>query len=63
MRAAVREGLPGSLVGTVEACPIGDLAAPRDLDAALSGADAIVHLAARVHVMRERAAEDRKSVV
>ncbi|MCC7274070.1 MAG: NAD-dependent epimerase/dehydratase family protein [Alphaproteobacteria bacterium] len=51
--AAVRraEGAPeGAVV-------VGDLAAPVDWSRALDGVDAVVHLAARVHVMRERAAD------
>lgn len=34
-----------------------DLRVPADVEAALPGADAVVHLAARVHVMREAAAD------
>lgn len=36
---------------------VGDLAERPDLAAALAGADAVIHLAARVHVMRETAAD------
>lgn len=36
---------------------VGDLAARPDLTAALTGVDAVIHLAARVHVMRETSAD------
>jgi nucleoside-diphosphate-sugar epimerase len=41
----------------VERMPIGDLLDRRSVRAAVDGADAVVHLAARVHVMRETAAD------
>jgi nucleoside-diphosphate-sugar epimerase len=50
--AAVRRGtVPGA--GRVVA--VGDIGAGTDWGAALAGCDAVVHLAARVHVMRESA--------
>jgi nucleoside-diphosphate-sugar epimerase len=52
VRAAVRtaasgEGLPGEIVS------VGDLAAATSWSAAVDGVDAVIHLAARVHVMRD----------
>jgi nucleoside-diphosphate-sugar epimerase len=47
--------LPEELAGDVEARRVRDLASSEELD--LHGVDAIVHLAARVHVMREAAAD------
>src|SRR5450759_3115088 len=54
VRAAVRElsrgtGLPGEVV------QISDIGADADWSSALTGIDAVVHLAARVHVMRDNA--------
>ena len=54
VRAAVRKlssatGLPGEYV------QIGDTGADADWSSALAGVDAVVHLAARVHVMRDNA--------
>jgi nucleoside-diphosphate-sugar epimerase len=56
VRAAVREasraaGLPATRVS------VGDLSASTDWSNALDGVDAVVHLAARVHVMDEKAAD------
>ncbi|BBK33341.1 nucleoside-diphosphate-sugar epimerase [Stella humosa] len=53
--AAVRNA-DDAPAGTI-ACPIGDLAGPVDWRPALAGVDAVAHLAARVHVMREGAAD------
>ncbi len=55
VRAAVRRdaGLPDGC----EARVVGDLGPDTDWSAALDGVDAVAHLAARVHVMRERAAD------
>lgn len=58
--AALRGDLPQELAGYVEPRNIGDLASPTQIDAALHGVDAVVHLAARVHVMRD-VAQDRLS--
>lgn len=56
MRAAVRG--PGSgIPSNVELVKVGDVSAPADWRAAAAGMDAVVHLAARVHVMRESAAD------
>lgn len=56
VRGACRElshatGLP------VEIVVVGDIGADTDWSSALAGVDAVVHLAARVHVMRETATE------
>ncbi len=55
VRAALRRdaGLPDGC----EARVVGDLGPDTDWSAALEGVDAVAHLAARVHVMRERAAD------
>ncbi|BBK41073.1 epimerase/dehydratase [Allostella vacuolata] len=53
--AAVRR--PGDAPTGTAAQVIGDLAGPVDWSAALRGIDAVAHLAARVHVMRDRAAD------
>jgi nucleoside-diphosphate-sugar epimerase len=53
--AGLRGALPAELEGRVEARRIGDLAAPPALGEALRGIDAVVHLAARVHVMHDLA--------
>jgi nucleoside-diphosphate-sugar epimerase len=45
------------LQGQVEYRPLADLSPSQELDAALRGVDAIVHLAARVHVMRDAATD------
>ncbi len=55
VRAAVRA--PASAPPGTQAVAIGDLARPIDWGAALEGVDAVVHLAARVHVMRDTAAD------
>ena len=54
IRRAVRSGapiLPGNTVA------VGDVGPTTDWSEALSGVDAVVHLAARVHVMRDTAAD------
>ena len=53
--AGVREGTapPGAHAHRT----LGDLAEERSLDAAVAGVDAVVHLAARAHMMRETAAD------
>ncbi len=55
VRAAIRgdAGLPDGC----EVRVVGDLGPDTDWSAALEGVDAVAHLAARVHVMRERAAD------
>lgn len=53
--AGVREGAPPP--GAHAHRTLGDLAEERPLDAAMAGTDAVVHLAARVHMMRETAAD------
>jgi UDP-glucose 4-epimerase len=59
VRAAVRSAaaLPGALPASSEPHVIGDLEGSPDWAAALRGCDAVVHLAARVHVMQERGAD------
>ena len=52
---AVRGDNP--LPAGVERRPVGDIGAATDWRPALDGIDAVVHCAARVHVMRERAAD------
>jgi nucleoside-diphosphate-sugar epimerase len=55
-RAALRS--PGvALVAGVKAVVVGDLAATTDWAAALVNVDVVIHTAARVHVMRETAAD------
>jgi UDP-glucose 4-epimerase len=54
LRAAVRSRTPDL---DAEQVRIGDLGPDTDWDAAVAGCDAVIHAAARVHVMRERAAE------
>lgn len=56
VRAAVRE-VGAKLPPGTEIYPLGDFAQTRDWSAALRSCDAVVHLAARVHVMHERAAD------
>jgi len=59
--AAVRELSPAD-AGAPECIALGDLAAA-DWDAPLSGIDTIVHLAGRVHVLRERGADATPYIV
>ena len=47
--------LPAELEGRVEQFRMPELRSPAAIDSALQGIDAIVHLAARVHVMRDTA--------
>ncbi|MDZ7750176.1 MAG: SDR family oxidoreductase [Gammaproteobacteria bacterium] len=56
VRATVR-GLAGGLSAAVEVKPIGDLGPATDWSRALGDVTAVVHTAARVHVMREQAAD------
>lgn len=56
VRAAVRQSPPPTLAG-VETVAVGDIARQPDWSAALDGVDAVVHLAARVHVMRDDSAD------
>lgn len=55
VRAATRAALPAALPGVHEVHVVGDITAPVDWAPALDGVDVVVHLAARVHVMRDRA--------
>ena len=59
VRAALRRdaGLPDGCPDGCEVRVVGDLGPDTDWSAALEGVDAVAHLAARVHVMRERAAD------
>jgi nucleoside-diphosphate-sugar epimerase len=56
VRGGSRQGGDHPVPG-VERVPLGDPLERRSVRAAVTGVDAIVHLAARVHVMRERAAD------
>ncbi|MGH7580350.1 MAG: NAD-dependent epimerase/dehydratase family protein [Gemmatimonadales bacterium] len=56
VRGASREGGPHPVAG-VERVPLPDPLDSRSVRAAVAGMDAVIHLAARVHVMRERAAD------
>jgi len=57
-----RSALPDDLgIDGVSLVEIDDLAAERDWPARLQGVDAVVHLAARVHVMRETVADPLES--
>lgn len=56
VRAAVRSA-GVALPAGVEAVAVGDIGPATDWTAALAGAEVVVHLAARVHVMRDRAAD------
>ncbi len=55
IRAAVRR--PGAPVPGTETIAVGDIGPNTDWSAALDGVDAVVHLAARVHVMRDTATD------
>lgn len=57
VRAALRGPALGGLSPQVEACAIGDIVACEDWSGVLRGVEVVVHLAARVHVMRDRAAD------
>lgn len=54
--AAVRRD-PGGWPGSVEAVPVADLSGDTDWSTALEGADAVVHCAARAHVLKETATD------
>jgi nucleoside-diphosphate-sugar epimerase len=56
VRAAVRRD-PGGWPADVESVVVGDLTAATDWSAALKGVDAVVHCAARAHVLRETATD------
>ena len=56
VRAAIRQG-SDRLPSAVECTSVGDIGSCADWGAALSDVDAVVHLAARVHVMREVVAD------
>lgn len=56
VRAAVRRDSGGWPEG-VEAIPVGDLSGATDWSAALKGVDAVLHCAARAHVLNETAAD------
>jgi UDP-glucose 4-epimerase len=56
VRAAVRQPVPQPVAG-VDYVATAGLAADTDWSQALAGVDAIVHAAARAHVMRERSAD------
>jgi nucleoside-diphosphate-sugar epimerase len=56
VRAALRRP-PAGLSGAGDAVLVGDIGPDTDWREALAGADAVIHLAARVHVMRETAAD------
>ena len=56
VRAATR-GTPAALAAQAEAVAVGDIGPDTDWRAALAGIDAIVHLAARAHVLRESSAD------
>jgi len=55
VRAAVRR--PGAQVPGAETLAVGDIGPDTDWSAALDGVDAVAHLAARVHVMQDTAAD------
>lgn len=55
VRAAVRG--PGAVPPAASLVVVGDIGARTDWSAALDHVDVVVHLAARVHVMRDRAAD------
>ena len=57
VRAAVRERREPD----TQAFPVGDIHADTDWEAALAGAEAVIHCAARVHVMQESAADPLKA--
>lgn len=55
VRIAVRNPLPSRFLESVDQISIGDIAPDTDWHSAVEQVDAVVHLAARVHVMREAA--------
>lgn len=56
LRAAVRKPIP-ELGQKVEICAVGDIGPDTDWQAALRNVDTVMHTAARVHVMNDRAAD------
>lgn len=56
VRGAYRHGVP-SLPASAQGVSVGDLGAAQDWRAALDGVDAVVHTAARVHVMQDAATD------
>ena len=56
VRAAVRRDA-GGWPAHVEALPVGDLSGATDWSAALEGVSAVIHCAARAHVLKETAAD------
>ena len=56
VRAAVRDAARGAGL-EAEIAPVGSIGPDTDWSAALKDVDAVIHLAARVHVMRETAAD------
>lgn len=57
VRAALRRGPGPNFDARVEVVPVGDIGPATEWSAALAGVDAVVHLAARVHVMDDAAAD------
>lgn len=59
VRAVLRESAPASLqeLGVAELVRMGKIGPDTDWTSGIEGVDAVVHLAARVHVMRETAAD------
>jgi nucleoside-diphosphate-sugar epimerase len=55
VRAAVRSG--NTAIENVEAAAVGTIDVETDWSVALSGVDTVIHLAARVHVMKDNAAD------
>ncbi len=60
VRALLRR--PGDVPAEVASVVIGDLAAPRHLSEALSGADAVIHSAGIAHAMSGRPDDDYRSI-
>lgn len=56
VRAAVRRSVEDGSSG-IETVAVGDLSADTDWSAALGGVDAVIHCAARAHVLKETAAD------
>ncbi|MCK9283055.1 MAG: SDR family oxidoreductase [Rhodocyclaceae bacterium] len=55
--AGVRKQVPGGAFVGIPSCVLGDIGTDPVTSAQLAGADAIVHVASRVHVMQESAAD------
>ncbi|PWC90036.1 NAD-dependent epimerase/dehydratase family protein, partial [Azospirillum sp. TSO5] len=53
----VRAALRSAKEGPWEPAVVGDIGPDTDWTAALDGVDAVIHMAARVHVMRDKAAD------